>query len=570
MGKEKIEKGFLKELEAQREDMLFSAYIMRMDNVRAGIFDTLSEMGFNYKAFEGYVNISKEEEKESLQYLYRKRKLSFDRYTAENSAFLKTNMGDDYHERTIYMSHYTTTCIARLSKKEIYSLSENEDIESIMPYFDTPVGAMGDDVTVRQIRADSVTGTSSALFNFGSGYRGEGISFGNISAGYYIYERQSPQITNKGEGELVLLPVSDTLPTVRNFHSTAIVSQMVGQAVNVGGVVYEGIVPEATLYFTPTSLVAQVYIAVEKMLDYGVYIINYSAGRINESREYSAFDLQMDILISNQNFTFVVASGNVTDITNPGLSYNAVTVGNVATKNDDNTPLAPPYDILCNGGNCSGYRAEQYLTNKPDISAPGAYISYVSDVDRVVSRPISGTSFSAPYVAAVAVQMMQAGGYMNFLALKSALLLGANFDIISASDNPVISGNLLREKTGAGLLDAVGAVEAVFGTNISASLSSEVRVSQYPLYLSRGERLRAVLCFEKNDSVLLRTENQNSIILSMTDSGGITVAQSLSEKDNVHIFEYTSQSGGEYQLLCQLIKSTENALIRYSLSYRIF
>lgn len=183
-----------------------------------------------------------------------------------------------------------------------------------------------------------------------------------------------------------------------------------GQSATRNGQVFEGVVPLATTYqinipktdqqgiFLATSLVA-----LQALLSppYSVDVINFSAGWFNGSG-YEAFDREFDELLINTGVTFVKSSGNEGGpITSPGKALNVITVGNVNTS----TGLADT-DAPYNMQRFSSYTEAGYLPNKPDIAAPGTNMSTILGNNELYTN--TGTSFAAPLVTGVIVQMMQA------------------------------------------------------------------------------------------------------------------------------------------------------------------
>ena len=124
----------------------------------------------------------------------------------------------------------------------------------------------------------------------------------------------------------------------------------------------------------------------------------------------------------NQGIVIAKSAGNYGSfgyILSPGCASNLLTVGGI---NDRGT------NIVMYGQSSKGpYYSNGHPILKPDIVAPGYKINLVHNDDKTKTRPVSGTSFSSPHVAAAAAMLIGKDETMQANEVKAALLLGANW-----------------------------------------------------------------------------------------------------------------------------------------------
>ena len=141
--------------------------------------------------------------------------------------------------------------------------------------------------------------------------------------------------------------------------------------------------------------------------------------------------------------------------------------------------------------------------------------------------------------------MMQAKPSLkgNPAAVKAALLLGADASKISATDNPKVGD--LRDKSGAGLVNAIGAVNnALSATKLSMTTTSAANTSSF--YLAAGQKIRAVMTFDKKNDVLITSaETMDDFDIYLMNGSSYKVRK-VSSRNNVDIIEYTAAASGYY------------------------
>lgn len=501
-------------------------------------------------------------------------------YTKANTEFVQKYVDTDKRE-VLYFSNYTSTLIVEATKAEIKEYAKTCEVTEIS-LFVRELQEPEEDVAFEQIHADSELGTKSIEYNLGAGYKGNGVTIGIIEAGGY-YNTNHPQLRDiHGTTEDAQLRVLNNasadgtpLSVGVSGHATKVAALLIGQEVTANGKTYnEGLVPMAKAIVTPIIYADHVVNAIGRLKDAGCDVINYSGGSANGSA-YSEYDKEVDREIINCNVVFVKSAGNIKhdddtnevitnsiSISSPGKAVNAITVGNAYTKSGFSTALTAPYKM----GKSSSYSQASCLPNKPDISAPGCNLCYTTVAGE--NTPITGTSLAAPMVTGVIAQMMEANPSLKNdnaanKKIKSMLIASADYHKINPDrnnsayyyidDTPV--ENFLREVSGAGLVNAVKAVNIARGINSYSQaydLLLQSTVNKVSLgTLSPGEKVRIVMNFEKvyiqNEPYISPSHPLDDLNISLWNSNS-EVAQSNSVFQNVEIIEYVvpANGGGVY------------------------
>jgi subtilisin family serine protease len=321
---------------------------------------------------------------------------------------------------------------------------------------------------------------------------------------------------------------------------------MIGEALILNGITYEGIVSEAQIVFSTSETESEVLEAIDTMLSLGARVINYSAGIIY-AEEYLDFDREIDRLARSSGLLFVTVSGNRRSVSSPGMSWGALTVGNLQTKSSPTAPSSPPYFIWCrNDVNCSGYLSAPDLAHKPDVVAPGTFVPYITPSYSVVSRINVGTSFACPWVSGIAVQVLQTLGNVSHLVLKAIIALSADRDIITEEFNPLISGEpFCRETTGFGLVNSENALRCAKEAEIIEGADG----FEKDYFTSQENTLLVCLAYDKSIDT---NENLSLYVSSLTANRS---------GQNLHLLEYTPTISENVPVRVEGSKKTEFALV---------
>lgn len=518
--------------------------------------------------------------KEYDKYIDAKRDVIKKLYSKDNHDFVKHTLNDGKTEKISYTGVYTSTIIAEVPCSMVYSIAQDETVQSIKLYEDKENSTSLNNV-LSQVNADDVKGSD---YNSGSGYRGTGIKIGIIEAESGRYEGTALQLNSIDGSRLFFYNFSSDVIPVDSVHATMVTSIIVGQAYTIGGKTYEGVVPNATVYQAPAKKNIHVYNALNEFASLGVTVVNYSGG-ISNGGQYEAYDEEVDKILYSTGMTLVVAAGNEgnTDspyIRSPGKAYNAITVGNADTVGrvlGVRTKKNSPYDIFSE----SSYNLATNLTAKPDISAPGTNVAFAYKSGIKMG---TGTSLAAPIVTGVVAQIMQARptSRLKPTEIKAILLRGANNEAISSSDNTSVwKAGLIRQKSGLGLVDAKATLDYMTSSSPSAVLTyrydlrtvSSHTSSTVSKYYSAGQTIRAVLVFDKPESTTISASGYgNDVDLVLLNSSNNEIEFSRSSYNNVEVLEYTVETSGYYHfkvVVYETITATEKVVLSATLAYGV-
>ncbi|MBQ3195459.1 MAG: S8 family serine peptidase [Clostridia bacterium] len=547
-----------------------------LSEIQGGIMlsDTSAILNRDSEPVKDAVNEAKAE------YVAARKEIAKREYTKANTDFVQSHVDRD-KRKVLFFSNYTSTLILEATKDEIIEYAKTTEVTDIS-LFVSEKQVPAEDVAFEQIYADSGIGTKSSDYNSGLGYKGSGITIGIIEAGGY-FEPTHPQLSSIfGESANAQLRILNTagdngepLPLGVSSHATYVTTLLVGQAWTLpNGETYEGIIPEAKAIVVPVINSQNVTNAIETLYNEGCNVINYSGGQVNSSDYVDDYDRWVDQFLSTHDIVFVAAAGNVdyadTDgdgveelrqntirVYSPGKATNVITVGNAYTKNNYASKLPSPYKMISS----SSYIEATFLPNKPDISAPGCNICYVTTSGVVTKK--SGTSFAAPIVTGVIAQMMEAneGLKSSPKKVKSILLASADYHKINPDrvqtqywyciDDNVV-GNFLREVSGAGLVNAGRAVNMAKGINTSTIervFTSTGNKTFSVGSISSGQKLRVVMTFYKsNTNMISSTLTRDNVDLYIKyNNSSSWLAYSISTVNNIEIVEYKvprGESGG--------------------------
>ena len=398
--------------------------------------------------------------------------------------------------------------------------------------------------------------------NSGYEYTGVGVKVGILEADSGKFNSQYTLLS--GCQNLNYVYSGSTDEGVVSDHATKVTSIIKAKQVTYNGRTYKGVAPDSIVYQTYTNSNYTLSNRLEFLASKGVSVVNMSAGT-NTGAEYAYADWIVDNAINNLGIVFVKSAGNTGNyVTSPGKAYNAITVGNC------NTTTSAPYSML----GTSAYIEESGIANKPDIAAPGTYISFP------YMSSDSGTSYAAPVISGVAAQMIQCmpslklpsasqnsyGGKTYFNTVKALLTLGANYQCISTTNNATkmtgSNSNFIRDKSGAGLVDAKKTMDIILENGYtrrikSISLSSNGTSSNGMTFyrnFTELEKIRAVLCYSK----INRYSNSN-LDLELHDPYATVLVHSSSSVNNVEIIEYQFPASEAYEISAEIISSNVSA-----------
>ncbi|MBO5097462.1 MAG: S8 family serine peptidase [Agathobacter sp.] len=341
------------------------------------------------------------------------------------------------------------------------------------------------------------------------------------------------------------------------------------------------VAPEATYYATgrypndTATSQGSFYEQVEWLLSQGVNIINMSAGAggAGNVNVYSSRTRWVDHIAYNHDVHFVVSAGNEMDeedllqgVTDPGMAYNAITVGNVYRTESDNYIIHPSSSYNHNGSVITAF--------KPDISAPGVYTSRF------------GTSFSAPLVTGTIALMCE---YRPALKTKQHIVKA----ILAATTSKTIRRyetiDAEFEIYGSGMLDARSALYALYVgdyVNYTGELKTLGQSRTYKMNVSSSDtNMRVALAYANRveysqDGNHLNVNLLNGYIgkldLEVYDPNGNLVAacysENLSRNANLKIVEFMPNGVyGDYTIKITVVQRavySSNDTINFGVAWR--
>ncbi|MGC8837748.1 MAG: S8 family serine peptidase [Anaerolineae bacterium] len=299
----------------------------------------------------------------------------------------------------------------------------------------------------------------------------------------------------------------------------------------------------------------------------GVAAINSSWGADGNSvPDYT--DMEIDTYVRNYGKFMTKSAGNRApgfgcpysdgDVTNPGLGYNVMTVGNfdhkrTATWTDDTME-----------DTCSSYRDPKSAhgdREKPEVAAPG------TDIHSTLSRSSapwigevgSGTSYAAPVVAALAADLISKEPKLQGWpeVIKAILMASARNPVGEAYRGANGKGLHMSESAGAGGVDFEAALQILNrqqgGWARKTVYYSTFGSSKYFAYRVRwqaGKKVRVALVWDTNPlrTTYNRTSQPSSDLDLRIFKDGQRVAYSTSYDNTFEVVEFMASTTGVYEI----------------------
>jgi serine protease AprX len=482
------------------------------------------------KADLGIEDIRKIDARTLQSYITAKRAITQKKYTQQLQDFQDNYLDSAVSGKVVWLSKYAPLLIAKLTKETVKKIETVADVIAM----DLFVNAKKVDETAYSIP------NINANYTKNLGYTGSGVTVGIVESGYC--DKTNFQLSDRD----ISFDVTDSQARRRlSTHATVVTSIVVGNT--------QGIVPAATVYVVQALNRLQDYEKIEWLLDRGVTVINYSAGYTDVQGTYSDMAKWIDHLGNQHNVHFVKSAGNYTSsylITDPGMAYNAITVGSIY---DHNSTAEPDWtdDAL----SAFSRYSESDSGYKPDLTAPGQGIDIAGYTNK------SGTSFAAPHVTAVLTQLLD---YNSNLILNTALLkavCAAGTIHRTATDYGGYSlSPAYSNQEGAGVIDSQGAYMIAAHSGYA---DLELTAAQFPYYISFNvsqttNPVRVALAWLKQNTIGVSSRIQareaiterllSDLDLTVYNPNNVAVASSVSGANNLELVQFTPSVAGSYRI----------------------
>lgn len=526
----KITSELMDALEASTERDELPVYVILSDidkeDVKKSFFEKYPEAAQVYYLADEGIGLSTDfPNGDSLQRaIDLKREIYAEAYKTRNQAF-----ADSVTEKSsqLFISRLSPMLILNLNRAQIEALALDENVCKL-DFFENL------DWHNSLVVANSNSG--AAYVRDVAGYDGYKIRIGQLEDG-----------VPEDNADLTTVIKSSSDP--QSSHATLVALIMVGQT--------NGIAPRATLYSKAITNLLEFYTEAESLItDDKVNIINVS-GVFGTDGKYVTSSKWVDHIAKEHDVHMVLAAGNHKSsnteyyISNIGMAYNAFTIGGF---NDFNLGINNSSSFQISS--FSLYQ-EFYNTNrpeKPNLVASANSINYPGFGSN------SGTSFATPQVSGVIAQMCQRDTMLRTRQSIMGALLAAGAVAIDQSNDPLIANTQqIREKQGAGMLNARNMLEIIdSGIYLRYKRAAENFPITKTVSISTLQQttVRAAIFWLKQNSLSgnhssgfsINEEPLSNLDLKIYDPNGTAIALSTTQYSNYEIVEFSPTVSGTYTI----------------------
>lgn len=497
-------------------------------------------------------------------YVSEKRSLSMKKYKTSNAAFL-SKITKSNSVKVVFQSSLSPMIILSANKADIYSVAKNTDVVTMDLFVNSQLVSASSEANANS-SAIYMRDTIGATGTYTSNGSSNKIKIGQIELatpdfdGYESYFDTGDCYSHGAQSIW-----QDDID-----HATLVAAIMVGKSVTYGGNTYKGIVPNAELHSHSITDDLSLFNAAEYLIsNCGVEIINMSAVNYGRLGSYDEVSKWIDHIAYKHDVHFVVAAGNIGPeespygyVASPGMSYNAITVGNYQNENiasgNRYTMTSHAPSILDDQKIPATYGRMYYscfdtFTGqcKPDISAEGTKIRYGVFED-------SGTSFAAPQVAGIIAQLCSK--YPSLLTKQSTVkaILAAS-SVYRVSNDLYYSNTYLLDKQGSGVVNSRAAYAVLLGgkyVDITLPNTTQYYTKTITVPSSYTYLRVAMSWIKKNDATgtsgalgeCQALANLKLEVFKGTGTSGTTVYTSDASNNNLELVQFDVNGGGTYTI----------------------
>lgn len=279
------------------------------------------------------------------------------------------------------------------------------------------------------------------------------------------------------------------------------------------------------------------------MIDRNVDVVNMSFGESGVDG-YSTASATVDYMIKTYGITCCVSAGNCTIedgyyVANPGLSLNAITVGN----NSSSCTIDPASCYISSTG-----------VDKPTLTNIGTSV-FVPNIN----YDMSGTSVSTAFTTGAVALLMEHDPTLKLYPARVTGLLTS-----SSYMNPNLSyleDSYLDDEGGAGVVDFGNAKENVnnyFSVATNSSHTANQVIYSTRLYLTKGQKIRMTLSWLADSNGSVNSTVVNDYELSLCRPSGGEEQCTWGSTGTVDMINYTAEYTGNYWVYVVVTDNTND------------
>ncbi len=473
----------------------------------------------------------------------------------------------------IFVSQYAPLVILELSKEDILTLQEDNDVCRVLLWNNEVEVTFDSNVDI-SLAAETVDYgvwqniTNIYTMRYVNGYTGRNINIGLLEGAL-----PDPQETLVRDNIISCGGTSNYIIYVA--HATYMAEIIAGENDN-----FTGVAPNANLYCI--GVMDDVLSTLDTLMTYPVNIINMSVTfeSFDESLTnlYDVYSQYLDYLIYRYNVTVCTAAGNntVNGVMDGQMSYNSIVVGNI----DDKDTITLSDDERHSS---SSYATGANVAYKPDLCAPGHNVR----TPLIGETSAGGTSAASAVVTGACALLMEANPILisKPLLMKSILMSSVNriatlSNVFSTSTS---TAPALLRAYGAGMIDVINANNLVRNNNWkyisyneqmdgSANYTMDISVSQNAV--NRNKKLSVCLiwdAFARENTSSMFPGFMNSIVhrLELYDPSGICVARSRISYDKKQYIYYKPTVAGTYEARIVKVNDDGSSVAVAAMSYSL-